>query len=1459
MQESSIAKCKNHDIIDSDYDTRWELIKANNLSRQCLTKHPMKPPYNCKDAVKCTKDECKSKHHPLMHPPPKQTGQKPESQVQEAKISNSQRVDGQQLQFRYIPVILRNGDLTVHGIAFLDEGSNGTFMDEETAKRLELTGPRKSVCVSYSNGSQHVEEHSMKVSLTISGSSSKDKSFTLNCFTVKKLEQPKQTLDYNKLAEQYPHLRGLPVESYKDVKPQVMIGLDHWQFGVPIKSRFEDSGPVASKCLLGWTVYAAPQSAGLVSINHCCVVPEESKDSWRRDVHQMITDFMSIDSLGIQPPAHNTASKEEQRAWEILKNETKYDDKRYTTALLWRHEDVELPDSRPMARKRLNCLRARMARDQKLEDAMYEQIDGFLKKGYLRKLTTEEIAREWKRVWYLPLFPTKNPNKPDKFRVVADAKSEVNGVSLNTGLIKGPEIGHSLFGILLRWRRGKVAFIGDTKEMYQQVGVRLEDQHAQRVLFCERGSEQPSEYVFNVLTFGATCSPAIAKYVRDLKADNHAEQFPKAAKSIKRSSYMDDQLESVDTAEEAIQLIEDIIEVQSRANFEVRGWKSNSHEVMAHFGDKETQQQVAITMGDEAEKVLGMWWLMNLDCFTFLLKFNKGSKEVLTGQRPPTKREMLVVLMSLYDPLGLIAHYLAFLKVLLQDVWRSNCDWDEVLNSQLQQRWTKWILILPSLEKLQIPRCYLNGLNTWAGAEVQLHIMIDASQECCAAVAYLRIAVEGDVRCALVSAKTKVARLQLISIPRLEINAAVIGARLANSIITEMDLEFSKIVYWSDSKTALAWIRSDTRQIKGMYVAFRVAEIQDTTVVADWRYVPSRLNIADDATKWNKPLRVDINDRWFQGPPFLLKDESKWPDDISVNHNTDEEMRVVNVNFMKTEPVHPLFDYTRFSKWIKLVRVVATVQRAVHRFKTLKFKSQPRKKCVTVTELAEFDADEIQTAKEQLIRLSQQEAYPEEFKKLQAMKVNAEKEAEGISLRSKIYRLVPYLDEKDIMRAVLQLDNAIDIPFRTKRPIILDKDHAVTLLLVDSIHSQYHHRHYETVINEIRKEYKISQLRRVLQKMINKCPGCICWRTQPVPPKMAQLPAARVTPGGRPFQRVGIDCFGPMEVKVGRHHEKRWILIFVCMTVRAVHLEVLHGMDYDNFILAFRNFCNRRGQPKEVYSDNGTNFVKGERILREEFARIKQQSMGPLAIEGVKWIFNPAESPHMGGSWERFVGSAKRAYYSIKPAYAPSDPLFYSYICEVENILNSRPLTYLPIDSEEMAAITPNDLLRLDHGYVYPIGEFDDDAKLLRAEWMMAQMYANRFWKRWIQEALPELTRQSKWFKKADPLKPGDLVLIVDPAARRNYWERGRIDAVYKSRDGQVRSARVKTATRVIDRPAVKLARLDVEKAASPCKQVSNAPGGRMSQKMSPYCESTNQPSINETDRADLSSSPPQV
>ncbi|XP_058827379.1 uncharacterized protein LOC131687319 [Topomyia yanbarensis] len=694
-----------------------------------------------------------------------------------------------------------------------------------------------------------------------------------------------------------------------------------------------------------------------------CDQPDET------DLNRLVKEYFSLEGIGITKPENPLLSSADQRASNLLRECTHRKGDRYESGLLWRYDDIRLPDSKPAALRRLLCLENRMRKSPALAEAMRNKIHEYLQKGYIRKLTPAEVSVKHPRTWYLPIFPVFNPNKPGKLRIVWDAAASVRGVSLNSVLMTGPDQLTSLASVLLRFREHRVAVGGDVREMFHQVLVKDEDQYSQRFLWRNTESDEPDVYVMQVMTFGASCSPSCAQYVKNHNALQFSERFPDAAAAIVKGHYVDDLLISVETQEDAIRLAKEVQFIHANAGFEMHQWISNSKQVLCALQNAPTaEKNVSIGSASSIEKVLGMWWDTSTDTITYKIS-PQCDQDILSGKQPPTKREMLRVLMMIFDPLGLIGHFLMFLKVLLQEVWRTNVGWDEPILEAQQEKWHRWLRVLPDVENVRVPRCYRFNTSSNSTNNVQLHTFVDASEAGYAAAVYLRFEELGQIECSLVGAKTRVAPLRFVSIPRLELQAALIGARLARSIEASLSLHVCRRVYWTDSRNVLGWLRSYHRRYT-QYVAYRVGEILELTDPSEWLWVSTKDNVADDGTKWHRKPDLSSSSRWFRGPSIIWGREDIWQPDTRIMYNTNEELRpafLLSHRVAVTAVVNP----EDFSSWKRLLKVVGWVFQYTNNL-------YKKAKCLPI-EAVPLNQEILSKAHNYLIRIAQRQAFPAEF------------------------------------------------------------------------------------------------------------------------------------------------------------------------------------------------------------------------------------------------------------------------------------------------------------------------------------------------------------------------------------------------------------------------------------------------------------------------------------------------
>ncbi len=327
----------------------------------------------------------------------------------------------------------------------------------------------------------------------------------------------------------------------------------------------------------------------------------------------------------------------------------------------------------------------------------------------------------------------------------------------------------------------------------------------------------------------------------------------------------------------------------------------------------------------------------------------------------------------------------------------------------------------------------------------------------------------------------------------------------------------------------------------------------------------------------------------------------------------------------------------------------------------------------------------------------------------------------------------------------------------------------------------------------------------MVRKHQHRCPKCQQFRAHPIIPRMADLPPARLRLCKPPFYSTGMDCFGPYTVRIGRRTEKRWGIIFKCLTTRCVHLDLISHKNTDSFLMALRRFIARKGKPFELLSDRGTNFIGGNKELLEAYQSLTPDLQAALARQKISFKFNPPHAPHFGGTWEREIRSIKTALETTIGAQTVSEEVLRTIMIEIEGILNSKPLGYVSSDIADPDPVTPNLLLMGRYDTSLPLVTYSDSELHSRRQWRHSQILSDHFWAHFLRIYLPSLQSRQKWRTDNPNLQPNTVILILVPQLPRSQWSVGRVISLHPSKDGRCRVADVQVKDRTYTRPVAHL------------------------------------------------------
>ncbi|XP_044571170.1 uncharacterized protein LOC123257198 [Drosophila ananassae] len=799
---------------------------------------------------------------------------------------------------------------------------------------------------------------------------------------------------------------------------------------------------------------------------------------------------------------------------------------------------------------------------------------------------------------------------------------------------------------------------------------------------------------------------------------------------------------------------------------------------------------------DEFVKTLGLQWDPSKDEFKFTV--------CCSEPKMLTKRFVLSTLSKIFDPLGWLAPVTIVGKIFIQKLWTAGINWDQELVNEDRKEWEEYKSGLEALGQIRVPR----WINFKSELCIQIHGFADASEKAYAAVVYAKVGSE----VIIIASKSKVNPIKnRKTIPKLELCAAHLLSKLMMRIMEAMKNYKVELYAWSDSTITLAWIKNGLNKIK--FIRRRTDEIRELKN-AEWNHIRSEDNPADLASRGVSANQLINCNLWWRGPKWLTDPKSQWPQSPIM-----EESLILNTLVKtKDDAIYELMQ--KFSCIHKLTRVLAYVIR----FLRMKTRTNSNPKFLTAKELKEAEIV--------IIKKQQEFQFNKEIKYLRTGK--------EIEISSKIISLNPFLDINGILRVGGRLQNS-KAAFEVKHPIILDKGNISTLLIRDA-HKNTLHGGINLMRNYVQRKYWVIGLKNIIKKQLRECVKCSRYRKITVEQIMGNLPDYRVNMS-YPFFNTGIDYAGPYLIRCSKNRGQKtfkgYIAVFVCMATKAIHLEVVSDLTSDAFLAAFKRFLARRGKCANIYSDNGTNFVGASRKLDEELEKaIRENSKiaSQLQKERIQWHFIPPASPHFGGIWEAGVKSMK---YHLKRVIGDNVLTFEemsTLLCQIEAVLNSRPLYSSSEDVDDNEVLTPGHFL-IGRPLLDAIEPNDEIGKINNLDrWRFIQKIKRDFWNKWKDDYLNTLQQRYKWKRNSSNIKKGQVVILKDDSCHPARWPLAKVEEVHKGKDEKVRVVKLRVQENVVTRPLNKICPLagvnDLDNAEARQSR-SNPPKARSSSRFS--------------------------
>lgn len=1255
----------------------------------------------------------------------------------------------------------------------IDPGSQISAVTENLAQTLKLPRHRSAVQISGIGSNTPINSKGEIKCLISPYSVISNESLWIHCVVLPKIAELPSNIP-SAVLQRFNHLH-LADSSYLDnrlsTSIDMLIGAEHYanliSSDVPVIKGF----PAAMPSKFGWLLMGSVRNSSESSSDHQSQYTSLLISSNEDPIAYQLQRFWEMESVCDSTQHENP----DDLACEQHFQRTHFRDScgSYVVSLPFRdNQPPDLGTNRISALNRLTNLKKKLDREPESKELYYDNLQDYIENKHM-------ISAPNPSDYLLVHFSVQKESSTTKLRVVFDPNIKgSNQVSLAESLLVGPKLQNNIGDLLISFRLNAVALTCDVQAMYRSIWVNESDRKYQHILWYDEDKPNIKEFEITRVLFGLPCSPYQAQRVLKQLVEDEGEKYPCAARAVCDDIYVDDVVTGGHNISEVITLRDELIALFRAGGFNLRKFASSHPEVLRDLPQEACELPHDLG-SDESIKLLGIKWNPTSDVFFYTIV-------------PPeptiiTKRKILSSVASIYDLNGYLSPVTVWMKIFLQKLWlEKSVSWDSPLSPTLNKQWVQFSSELSLLSLVRIPRFILPTQSA------DIVGFADASNTAYAAVVYLRVFYQDQVQTHLLRAKTKVAPLKVHTINRLELSAALLLAKVIDSLKFLLKrVKINNIYLFSDSVTVLSWLKTPSHQLK-IYVANRVSQILELTESQQWLYVATEHNSADPASRGLRPSQLVNNGLWFRGPSFLKSDPISWPTQPATLRSKNlPEMKPIAVLVTEVEKNQLIGTVNKYSNVEKLKRVMAYVLRFIHNVKNPSDKHLDR-----------LSISELKQSLLVCVKISQNFHFHEEIKAVKS----------GQKCPVALQQLSPIINSSGILAVGGRLAHA-PIPESAKHPILIPKKCHLAVLLIRQFHVLTLHGGQRIVQSLLQQQYWIIGAKNMIRLEIFKCVECNKMKPTFRQPMMADLPVSRYTQG-RPFLNVGVDFAGPFNYKTGPRRNspacKCYVAVFVCMSTKCVHLELVTELSTVAFLACMDRFVGRRGLPTCIYSDNGTNFRGAASYLAEVQAFLKSAETeinNYLQRKEIKWSFIPPRAPNFGGLWEAGVRSMKKHLSHALKEKAWNFEGFTTILVSIEAILNSRPICAINSSPNDgVYYLSPGHFLIGAPLLARPEHDLSEEPMPHLQRWKEITHITQCFWRKWSKDYLNTLIQRSKWTKPSRSVKVGDVALIHSDSLPSQMWPMGIIIETLPGPDGEIRVVKLRTTKGEVTRPVSKVA-----------------------------------------------------